>query len=165
MQQDGRPFRATIFQQSLGQALLGRRQFRPEPGTLLAGRRQVEIYVPYLTEEPQSMDLVIMGCQPGDQVTARVLAEIGIMTARTGRCYGDICRCTDVSLELAGYSLDIPPRPEAAERLLTSESFVEAVIRRDAFATVSALEQLSRDLPEPVVATPYLRGFLPEQTH
>ena len=102
-------------------------------------------------------DLVIIGSTRATENQARELRDSGIVVARYSIFYGGPSGYTGRSPEQSGYSLDLPKSVATATALLTHEGTLDAILERDEAKVMAALEDLNKNLSQPVLATPFLK--------
>ena len=102
-------------------------------------------------------DLAIIGSTRAAENEARELRDSGIVVARYSIFYGGPSGYTGRAPEQSGYSLDLPKSVATAKALLTHEGTLDAILEKDEAKVMAALEDLNKNLRQPVLATPFLK--------
>ncbi|MBS3074064.1 hypothetical protein J4447_01270 [Candidatus Pacearchaeota archaeon] len=84
----------------------------------------------------------------------------GLLVARFSIFYRGPSDYTGRTAEEAGYAFDIPKSVDTVRRLLTDDDCLEAIAARNPLAIRSSLDELNKDFPNPILATPHLEVAL-----
>jgi hypothetical protein len=103
-----------------------------------------------------SNDIVVIGSTRGSEERVQSAKEYGTVVGRYSIFYGGPSGYTNNSVSQTGFALDIPKNVDAVKALLTHDGFLDAIVAREEGQIRSALDDLNRGLPKPVLATEYL---------
>jgi hypothetical protein len=105
-------------------------------------------------------NLIVIGSSGYSESIIENMKRSGIIVARYSIFYGGPSQYTGNTPEEGGYSLDLPKSVAVAKALLTHDGVLEAILAREEGKIRSALEDLNKNVSQPVLITPFLADAL-----
>lgn len=129
---------------------------------LLTPKHKVVLETPddHASEGPDDVALAIFGSTKRGEASVRTLKGSGLITARFSIFYGGPSKYTGSTPEDAGYALDMPKDVETVRKFLTNEAVLDAIVSREDKRIREAIDELNKELEQPVIVTPYLERAL-----
>jgi len=118
-------------------------------------RSTIDTYV-----DPHRSDIVLIGSARDVEYGLRDNKDKGAINARFSIFYGGPSNYTGFQPEESGYALDLPKDVSVARALITHPTVIEGLLKRDEGIIRSGIDELNKDLPQPVLITPFLSEAL-----